>query len=185
MNISRRNTAPVIINRKEINYTNKTKILGMTYSTHGISPQFEIRIAMAMKTLTRLQRFWNLFEKNKRKLYLTIVRPQFLYPIIPLNSISKTAHKKLQKVQNKALRFIENTTLNDRILSTTVHARNKLPTINIYLHRRAINVWTQLQDTNPELYDKLKSNERDPRRHSRFASTFLTTNSPEPLPIYK
>ena len=43
MNISRRNTAPVIINRKEINYTNKTKILGMTYSTHGISPQVEIR----------------------------------------------------------------------------------------------------------------------------------------------
>ena len=184
MNVSRRNTAPVIINRKEINYTNKTKILGMTYSTHGISPQVEIRKAMAMKTLTRLQRFRNLSEKNKRKLYLTIVRPQLLYPIIPLNSISKTAHKKLQKVQNKALRFIENTTLNDRIPSTTLHARNKLPTINTYLHRRAINVWTQLQDKNPELYDKLKPNEGDPRRHSRFPSTFLTTNSPEPLPIY-
>ena len=45
-------------------------------------------------------------------------------------------------------------------------------------------VWTQLQDKNPELYDKLKPNEGDPRRHSRFPSTFLTTNSPEPLPIY-
>ena len=178
MNVSRRNTASVIVNRKEINYTNKKKILGMTYSTHGISPQVEIRKAMAMKTLTRLQRFRNLPEKNKRKLYLTIVRPQLLYPIIPLNSISKTAHKKLQKVQNKALRFIENTTLNDRIPSTTLHARNKLPTINTYLHRRAINVWTQLQDKNPELYDKLKPNEGDPRRHSRFPSTFLTTNSP-------
>ena len=91
---------------------------------------------------------------------------------------------KLQKVQNKALRFIENTTLNDRIPSTTLHARNKLPTINTYLHRRAINVWTQLQDKNPELYDKLNPNEGDPRRHSRFPSTFLTTNSPEPLQIY-
>ena len=180
MNVSRRNTAQVIVNRKEINYTNKTKILGMTYSTHGISPQVEIRKAMAMKTLTRLQRFRNLSEKNKRKLYLTIVRPQLLYPIIPLNSISKNAHKKLQKVQNKALRFIKNTTLNDRIPSSI----NKLPTINTYLHRRAINVWTQLQDKNPELYDKLKPNEGDLRRHSRFPSTFLTTNSPEPLPIY-
>ena len=45
MNVSRRNTAPVIVNRKEINYINKTKILGMTYSTHGISPQVEIRKA--------------------------------------------------------------------------------------------------------------------------------------------
>ena len=162
INVIRRNTAPVIVNKKEIKYTNKTKILGMTYSTHGISPQVEIRKAMAMKTLTRLQRFRNLSEKNKRKLYLLIVRPQLLYPIIPLNSISKTANKKLQKVQNKALRFIENTTLNDRIPSTTLHARNKLPTINTYLHRRAINVWTQLQDKNPELYDKLKPNEGDP-----------------------
>ena len=131
----------------------------MTYSTHSISPQVEIRKSMAMKTLTRLQLFRNLSEKNKRKLYLTIVRPQLLCPIIPLNSISKTAHKKLHKVQNKALRFIKNTTLNDRIPSTTVHARNKLPTINTYLHRGAINVWTQLQDKNPELYDKLKPNE--------------------------
>ena len=39
-----------------------------------------------------------------------------------------------------------------------------------------VNVWTQLQDKNPELYDKLKPNEGDPRRHSRFPSTFLTTS---------
>ena len=67
MNISRRNTAPVIIDRKEINYTNKTKILGMTYSTHGISPQVETRKAMAMKTLTKLQRFRNSSVKTKTK----------------------------------------------------------------------------------------------------------------------
>ena len=38
MNVSRRNTAPVIVNRKEINYTNKTKILGMTYTPHTAFP---------------------------------------------------------------------------------------------------------------------------------------------------
>ena len=50
INVSRRNTAQVIVNRKEINYTKKKKkkILGMTYSTHGISPQVEIRKAMAI-----------------------------------------------------------------------------------------------------------------------------------------
>ena len=64
MNISRRNTAPVIIDRKEINYTNKTKILGMTYSTQEISSQVQTRKAMAMKTLTKLQRFRNLSEKK-------------------------------------------------------------------------------------------------------------------------
>ena len=106
----------------------------MTYATHGISPQVETRKAMAMKTLTGLQRFRNLSEEtNKRNLYITVARLQFLHPITPLNSISKTGHK---KVKDKALRFIENTTLNDRIPSTTLHVRNKLLTINTYLHRR-------------------------------------------------
>ena len=55
-----------------------------------------------MKTLKKLQRFRNLFKKqNKRKHCLTIVRPQLLYPIIPLNSISETAHNKLQKVPKR------------------------------------------------------------------------------------
>ena len=126
----------------------------MTYSTHGISPQVGTRKAMAMKTLTGLQRFRNLSEK-KKKLYITIERPQLLHPIIPLNNISKLhakkkkKKKKTTKVKEKALRlnyFIEYTTLNDRIPSTTLHARNKLPTINTYLHRRAINViYTDVQ----------------------------------------
>ena len=103
----------------------------MTYSTHGISPQVETRKAIAMKTLIRLQRFRNLSEEtNKRNLYITVARPQFLHPITPLNSISKTGHKKVKD------KFIENTTLNDRIPSTTLHVRNKLLTINTYLHRR-------------------------------------------------
>ena len=97
MNVSRRNTAPVIVNRKEINYTNKTKILGMTYSTHGISPQVEIRKAMAMKTLTRLQRFRNLSEKNKRKLCLTIVRPQQFYTQSFHQTVSQKLHTKNYK----------------------------------------------------------------------------------------
>ena len=184
MNVSRRNTAPVIVNRKEINYTNKTKILGMTYSTHGISPQVEIRKANGNENFnktTTVQEF--IWEKQKK----TLLNNRKTATSIPNHSIKqylKNCTQNLQKVQNKALRFIENTTLDDRIPSTTLHAQNKLPTINTYLHRRAINVWTQLQDKNPELYDKLKPNEGDPRRHSRFPSTFLTTNSPEPLPIY-
>ena len=56
----------------------------MTYSTHGISPQVETRKAMAMKTLTRLQRFRNLSEEtNKRNFYITVARPKFLHPITP------------------------------------------------------------------------------------------------------
>ena len=110
----------------------KATVVGLTFSTRSITPQITTRRALAMKTLNRLQRFRNISTNNERRLYKTIIRPQLLYPIIPLNTISHSSYRKLQQVQNKALRFIENTKLTDRIPSTTLHTRNELPAINTY-----------------------------------------------------
>ena len=139
LNIARRTTHPIITDEQIISYTNKATVLGLTFSTRSITPQITTRRAMAMKTLKRLQRFRNLSTNNKRRLYKTIIRPQLLYPIIPLNTISHSSYRKLQQVQNKALRFIESTKLTDRIPSTTLHTRNELPAINTYIHTRAID----------------------------------------------
>ena len=156
LNIARRTTHPIIADEQIIIYTNKATALGLTFSTRSITPQITTRRAMAMRTLNRLQRFRNLSTNNKRRLYKTIIRPQLLYPIIPLNTISHSSYRKLQQLQNKALRFIEITKRTDRIPSTTLHTRNELPAINTYIHRRAIDAWTQLHDKNPDLYDTLK-----------------------------
>ena len=137
-----------------------------------------------MRTLNRLQRFRNLSTNNKRRLYKTIIRPQLLYPIIPLNTILHSSYRKLQQVQNKALRFIENTKRTDRIPSTTRHTRNELPAINTYIHRRAIDAWTQLHDKNPDLKDTLKPEADELTRHTHFPTSFLTGETPESRPIY-
>ena len=43
-----------------------------------------------------------------------------------------------------------NYTLNIYIIYRyTLHTRNELPAINTYIHRRAIDAWTQLHDKNP------------------------------------
>ena len=131
-----------------------------------------------MKTVNRLQRFRNLSTNNKRRLYKTIIRPQLLYPIIPLNTISHSSYRKLQQVQNKALRFIENTKLTDRIQSTTLRTRNELPAINTYIHRRAIDAWTQLHDRNPDLYDTLKPEADELTRHTNFPTSFSHCGNP-------
>ena len=149
LNISRRTTTPILIDDKQIDYSRNAKILGLTYSTNGILPQVTARRAMTMKTLDRLLRFRQLSPRNKRRLYLTIVRPQLIYPIIPLNTISNSSHRKLQRVQNRALRFIDNVHWTDRITSTTLHDRHRLPALNRYIHRHAKDIWTNLHDKNP------------------------------------
>ena len=184
MNISRRRTVPIYIDDEHLDYSRTAKVLGLTYSNTGLTPQVTVRRAMAFKTLDRLQRFRHLSSHNKRRLYLTILRPQLLYPIIPLNTISDSSYRKLQQVQNKALRFIENTGLTDRIPSIVLHNRNNLPAVNTYLHRRAKDIWTKLQDNNPDIYDRLKPDRNDPPRNTRFPSTYLTELTPDPLPIY-
>ena len=184
MNISRLKTSPIIINNTQLNYTNNATILGLTYSTTGLSPQVTTRRAIASKTLCKLQRFRNLSTHNKRRLYLTIVRPQLLYPIIPLNTISQASIRKLQQIQNKALRFIENTRLIDKIPTSLLHERNRLPAVNIYLHERSKDIWSKLRDKNPHIYNNIKPRPNDQQRNSRFPTSFKINNTPNPLPLY-
>ena len=125
-------TFPIITDEQIIPYPNKATVLGLTFSTSSISPpQITTYRAIAFKTLNRLQRFRNLSTHNKKRLYITIIHPQLLYPIIPLNTISHTYYKKLQQVQSKALRFIENTGLTN-IIPTTAHNKRAICVKHLY-----------------------------------------------------
>ena len=123
-------------------------------------------------------------HKQQKKTVQNNYTPTATLPINPLNTISHSSYRKLQQVQNKALRFIENTKRTDRIPSTTLHTRNELKAINTYIHRRAIDAWTQLHDKNPDLYDTLKPEADELTRHTHFPTSFLTAETPEPRPIY-
>ena len=103
LKISRRKTHPVIVNDRLIDYASNVRILGMTYSSLGLKPQVTARREIANRTLNRLQRFRTLSSDNKRRLYKTIVRPQLLYPIVPLNTLSIAQIRRLQQVQNLSL----------------------------------------------------------------------------------
>ena len=191
LNIARHTTHPIITDKQIISYTNKATVLGPTFTTSSFTQKKlpTTRRVMAMKTLNRyrLQRFRNISANNKRRLYKTIIRPQLLYPIISLNSVNTISHssyRKLQQVQNEALRFIDNTKFTDRIPSTTLHTRNEPPAINTYIHRRAINAWTQMHDKNPDLYDTMKPEADELTRHTNFPTSFLTAETPEPRQIY-
>ena len=184
--ISRRITHDIFIDNTHIPYTPQGKVLGLNLSTNGISNQINIRKNIASANLNKLYRFKHLSCTNKRKLYIALVRSALTYPIIPLHTASKTALLKLQRVQNKATRFITNTTLLDSISSQTLHDLTNLPPINIYLHEAAKNFWDKLEAIEPQLYQQLQPTQQLLiKQHYRFPSSYIASNQPVPDPIYK
>ena len=72
--------------------TNEATILGLKLTTHGMSKHISENINKAKYQLSKLWRFRNLSQKNRKKLYLMLVKPQLLYPCIPLHVTSNTQH---------------------------------------------------------------------------------------------
>ena len=69
--------------------------------------------------------------KIKRHLYKALLRPILEYPAVQLHNTHITNKRKIQRIQNKASRFITNTRLSDRVRSEHIHNTTKLKPMNI------------------------------------------------------
>ena len=78
----------------------------------------------------------DLSQKNKKTLYLALIRSVLEYRPVILHPISKTQAIKMQRVQNKAARLITKTRLNDRRTSKFVKEQAELISINIKYGKR-------------------------------------------------
>lgn len=181
--ISRRKTADISIDNTIIPYKNSGTVLGLHFNTHGFTPQIAHRKGIATANLNKLARFSNLPPRTKKKLYLTYVRPALIYPIIPIHTQSKTQISKLQKIQNKATRFITGTTRADSITSQHLHKITGLQPINIVLHEQAHKIWQKIENNIPTLYEQL-SFPPNTKEHSRFRSSKTKANLPTPEPVF-
>ena len=70
-------------------------------------------------------------------LYKTLIRPLIEYPSLPLARSNKTHTKRLQKIQNAALRFINGTTLNDKISMSSLHDKFNIDSFNVRIFKLA------------------------------------------------
>ena len=121
----------------------------MGYSfTNLLSPNPHIisTIAQTSRNIAKLYRFRSAPVKIKRYLYITLIRPLLEYPCIELNKTTRTNKSKLQKIQNKALRFILNLRLNDRVRAETMHERAKLDPINVRLAKLTRKMLYKMKD---------------------------------------
>ena len=128
----------ITINNKIMEINKTTKILGCTLGLRlNGKLQALANYQKGMNNITKLRRFQTAPTKIKKILYKTIIRPTLEYPYLTLHKAGKTHMKKLQKVQNKGLRFIKNVKLKDKVRTKYLHEVTKIEPLNIRLNRLA------------------------------------------------
>ena len=183
--IGRRNTTQIKIDQQDYEYTPHGKILGLNFNTWGIKNQVTTRKQIARDSLGKLYRFRDLSQQNKLKLYKSLVQSALIYPVIPLNTISKPAMLQLQTVQNQALRFVTNTRWYHFKTAESLHTECRIQPVNITIHTQAKNLWAKIKTNNPDLYRKA-THLISPNltTHSYFPSSRRIAEGPTPGPLY-
>ena len=142
------NYAGVIVRDTQIPIVNNLRILGYHFNPRLLaSSHVKIATGRALSELHKLKRFSSAPEHIRKRLYLTLIRPILEYPCLELNSASTTSKKKLQVVQNAALKFISNVTWSDFISSEDLHLRLNLDPVNVRLHYLAYKTSFKMRET--------------------------------------
>lgn len=124
------------LGKNKLKLSNKTCILGYTLTARKHSTAQAVKASQrARLSLNKLFRFKSAPYKIKSHLYKAQVRSILEYPPSRLANSGVTSVEKLQRVQNKACRFITNTKLLDRVPSSSLHNKLKLDPLNIRLQK--------------------------------------------------
>merc|ERR1712002_714931 len=138
----------------------------------------------------KLRRFSGLSSKIKIRLFITLIRPIFEYPIVPLCIMSESNQQKIQQFQNKCLRNATRNSPDDEDLTIEeIHVKYKLDAFNVRLHKLAIKVWNKLSNYNETLVDT--SNQENENRETqdhfwwRRVAPYMATDEPEPRYLFR
>lgn len=174
--------APLIVDGDIYNYANEGNFLGVKITTRGYQGFINEKIRKVKYTGTKLKRFQNLNSKNKRKLYMALQKSIIEYSPVPTCLQSKSTIKKLQILQNNALRFTYNIKYPDIERNESLHQKADLKPINIALHEGAKAIWNNIEDQHTVYEEWLQEDIED--NHAWFPrgkNIILNTN---PTPRY-
>ena len=169
------------INNKIINYTKEGTLLGLKLQTNGITGHIADRVNRGNSTLTNLKRFSKLPPPLKATLIKTLLIPIIEYPPIPICGASKTQILKLQRIQNKALRFINHNDIERIDTAKGLHERYKFLPVNISLNQKARKIWETLRGTDEETYNNLMRPIEANHNWFPRTSTLVNNNIPDPM----
>ena len=161
---------------------NTNKVLGVNYdSILHIHLHIRTKAAYANTCLKQLYRFRTATPKMKLHLYKTLVLPHLTHSPLTLSLAYTTNIRKLQVIQNKALRFILNTHYTEHRTNRSLHEQVNIPPLNIRWRLLIDNQLTLLRDELPHWCDFLTD------LTGRFGARidlFHTIDAPYPNEIY-
>ena len=79
-------------------------------------------------------------------LYKSLIRPTLEYPCTSLRKIGYGNKIKLQRIQNKCLRFIKNITLKDRVKIKDMHESLKIEPLNVRIDKLCNKVYNKIKE---------------------------------------
>lgn len=174
---------PLKMDGKEIPLSRSVKYLGISFDQRltfvGHAKKNIQNAFAAMRSLFPLLVKPSLSLKNKRLLYITIIRPILLYGAPMLLNLSKVQLNKLQILQNKCLRLILNKNIYTRI--TELHERAEIEYVNVYIARIAEKFYEKTSTHENPLIKAItsrRSNNTEAHKHPYMHEKTLLYNKP-------
>ena len=144
----------IVIENVTLEYVKKSKILGLNFKSNNFfKSQVDENIKRAKVELNKLYKFRYLKKKIKVRLYKTKVLPLLAYAAVPLNICSPNQIKRLQIIQNKAIRWITNLYYPNICNIDNQQEILKIEPIKYRINRLAQNVWHKIEEENSEFFE--------------------------------
>ena len=145
-----------LLDQTPIAITNSTKILGLTIDNQvRFHHHIKFKISVANKALSSLFRFRTASYKTKKHLYNAFILPLLTYCPLALKQSAPTNIISLQRIQNRAFRWIHNTKWYDFYTSDYLHTLTNRAPLNIIWHNKTLKQIEKLTLLRPQLSDKL------------------------------
>ena len=181
------NPIPLEVDGQQMQYHQSGRILGLRITNRGIRSHVRHNRGKAKRQLLKLRRFSGLSPKIKLVLYKVLIRPILEYPAVPLNTISRCAMMDLQRVQSKALRWINSKGIEEpRKTNAQLHREYRIEPLNLRIHRLARRTWIRLDELqDPNLQDIVETAEglEDHEEHRWFPRSRPRALGPPPPPL--
>ena len=172
--------------RPPITRKNTTKILGLNIDNHlKFHTHIKTKHAIARKALSSLFRFRTAAIKTKLHLYNAFILPLLTYCPLALLQTKHSNILSLQRIQNRAFRFIHDTHWQDFTTSETLHTRTDRPPLNIVWHTRTLKQINKFPIYHQLLTEKLIRLSLHRRRNPNSLNLLSPEVHPMPEPIYK
>ena len=148
----------VNIDNVNIEYSSKAKILGLNFKSRNFfKDQVDENIRKAKAELSKLYRLRYISKKLKTRLYKSKALPHLTFASVPLNICSQSQIKRLQVVQNKAIRWITNTYYPNICNIDEQQGLLKIEPINDRINRLAQNIWYKVETENSPFFEITKN----------------------------